>query len=116
MPRKLFTWWLIAFTFAWFGMLVPAHDRGRIQLPGLPAAGEHSCCATAAHKKSDPAPVKNTGNCAVCYFIATLDLPPAFELGIEPLALAAIENAPQPAAVVPAGPSLTYRSRGPPQA
>lgn len=116
MRRKAFTWLLIAFTCAWFGALVPAHDRGRIQLPGPGAAASHACCVGGEHKPGDPAPAKNSGNCAVCYFIATLDLPPTFELGIEPLGLLALANAPRPAVPVAASPLLSYHSRGPPRA
>jgi hypothetical protein len=83
-------WLVLLFTGAWFGVLVPMHQRGAIQLPGAPA----SCCAhrdvadRACHKgpsKSD-APAKNgSGNCAVCYFVATLDLPASVMLDVPPL-------------------------------
>ncbi len=50
----------------WFSVLVPGHTRGQIALPGAPAK---TCC----EKPNHAMPVKS---CAMCYFIATLDVPP----------------------------------------
>ena len=92
-------WIVLAFTCAWFGVLVPIHQRGSIQLPG----GGTSCCETkktetaqadvpACHRKPvapaddhDAPPAKPASNCAVCYFVAALDLPAPVLLTVPPL-------------------------------
>ena len=96
MRSSALRWLVLLFTIAWFGVLVPVHNRGAIQLPGSAA---HACCkqssdaaaanVPACHKpKSDgkPEPAKSGGgNCAVCYFVAGLDLPAPVMLDVPPL-------------------------------
>ena len=81
-------WLVLLFTAAWFGVLVPVHQRGAIQLPG----GTTSCCAHKAEKachsgsqKPDVPAKGGSGNCAVCYFVAGLDLPAPVMLDVPPL-------------------------------
>jgi hypothetical protein len=93
-------WLVLVFTCAWFGVLVPVHQRGAIQLPGSAA---HACCmkpggdavagaasVPACHRKAatedkDAPAGKSSGNCAVCYFVAGLDLPAPVMLDVPPL-------------------------------
>jgi hypothetical protein len=86
-------WFVLLFTVAWFGVLVPIHQRGAIQLPGSPVS---SCCvhkndgtaAKACHGEPQQSqnPTRNSsGNCAVCFFVAGLDLPAPVMLDVPPL-------------------------------
>ncbi|MCC6578931.1 MAG: hypothetical protein IT440_00695 [Phycisphaeraceae bacterium] len=80
----------------WFGMIMPGHTRGSIRVPGAertPTIGSaRSCCS----RMGQPKPVQDTrpvdskgdsgenspgnsggpGKCAICYLVATLDVPP----------------------------------------
>jgi hypothetical protein len=103
MRLPVLRWLVLLFTCAWFGVLVPVHNRGAIQLPG---SGGHACCTKPAEAVADasvPAchrkaaakphcptdqPSKGSGNCAVCYFVAGLDLPVPVMLDVPPLGLA----------------------------
>jgi hypothetical protein len=94
MSSRRLRWLVLCFTFVWFGMLVPVHQRGAITLPGtaaLPAGDGAGHCSrmsdpsSACHKrlqdqqkdrsdgKRTPA---RTGGCAVCHFIVALHAPP----------------------------------------
>jgi hypothetical protein len=66
---------LTLFCAAWFGVLLPVHRRGQIRIPGVDAA--RACCEPGARQGPKHAPPRDAGNCAVCYVIATLDLPAA---------------------------------------
>jgi hypothetical protein len=84
---------VLGFACLWFGMLVPVHQRGQVQLPGpagvdqaaAAAAGAGHCTRTDADapcRKNHPEPGRDDdddgarGNCAVCHFIAGLHAPP----------------------------------------
>jgi hypothetical protein len=66
----------------WFGVVVPVHPRGMIRLGG---GGEaRSCChregkRPAKDSKPDPS------QCAICQFVATLDLPAAIGFALPPM-------------------------------
>lgn len=104
-------WLVLAFTCAWFGVLAPVHQRGVVQLPGSSPAKD---CCTTKPKHGDTAPVRNTGNCAVCHLIATLDLPSTTDLSVGVLQLVEIARTPtpQPAFVAPRHPP--FYSHAPP--
>jgi len=70
---------------AWFVGIVPAHQRGRVTVPGESpdtAAAVDACCSSTC---DDPAsqdgdskdPVRQ---CAVCHIVAKLDIPPTLDL------------------------------------
>lgn len=90
MRRPALRWLVLLFTCAWFGVLLPVHNRGAIQLPGSPGP---TCCqrVTSPSKPchqtpgKDCPPGKPAGNCAVCYFVAGLDLPVPVMLDVPPL-------------------------------
>lgn len=74
----------------WLGFLVPIHTRGQIAPAGYLAATESRAgaqTATCCEPQSNPAkrdrPPTRARPCAVCQFIATMDLPPAL-VWIEP--------------------------------
>ncbi len=66
---------LLVFMVLWLGILMPGHQRGQIKL--VPTSAEaHTCCSGKSDPNDGGEPAGNdTGNCAVCYFIAALDLP-----------------------------------------
>jgi hypothetical protein len=85
MSSPLLRWSVLAFACLWFGMLVPVHQRGQIQLPGgrADAASAVHCKGADGHcnKKTKPAgkqdgTPKGRENCAVCHFVAGLHAPP----------------------------------------
>src|SRR5687768_9574812 len=96
--RRGYRWLLLAFACAWFGVLVPVHQRGIVQLPG--PARCHPCCpdqvetAAAGGKcpAPDPAKGKDPSNCAICYFIATLDVPPPLTIYVPRLDAVAVDE------------------------
>jgi hypothetical protein len=118
-------WVVLAFTCLWFGVLLPVHQRGRITLPGAEcaaasaltaaAAASHSCCPTPGHKSPD-APAPDSRACAVCYYIATLDLPPAMGLEIAPPRPLELRETADPPAIVAARAPRPYDPTGPPTA
>ena len=66
---------LILFCVGWFGVLLPAHRRGQIRMPGADAG--RACCEQRSTEHPKHAPLRSAANCAVCHVIATLDLPDA---------------------------------------
>src|SRR3954468_19055953 len=109
MSSRLLRWMVLGFTCLWFGVLLPVHQRGQIQLPG--SAARVGACARCgrpeapAHKgepaKSAP---KDPGNCAVCHFIAGLNVPPPVTVYVVRLGLTNVIPVERPA-VVPARPA-----------
>ena len=132
MDRRVTRILVLGFTCLWFGVLVPVHQRGAIRLPGpaaVAAAGPTSpthcgraeaglpCHRAPADPGSSPdAPADGGGGCAVCHFIAGLDVPLPVTTGIEPLGLLAS----LPTALAPAAPArhvaLPYHGLDPPAA
>lgn len=104
MDRRITRIFALGFACLWFGVLVPIHKRGRIQLPGPGFPRADGATAQKAHCSAGPnarchvkqkapqgaapgdAPADGAGGgCAVCHFIAALDLPAPIDLGIAPL-------------------------------
>src|SRR4051794_6505637 len=88
-------WLVLLFTVAWFGVLVPVHQRGAIQQPGsaAPSCCTHRLvagvsCPGGDSQKSDAPAKGSSGNCAVCYRVFGLDLPAPVMLDVPPLGLA----------------------------
>ena len=116
-------WVVLAFTCAWFGVLLPVHQRGRITLPGACAdasaltAPSHGCCPAPGHTPGDAPPAApDSRACAVCYYIATLDLPPALGLEIAPPRPLELREVADPPAFAGARAPLPYDPTGPPTA
>jgi len=67
---------MLAFVVVWFGVLLPVHTRGQVPLLGdCPQCKVcHRCDRNSCPQPQVPARPKS---CAICYLIATLDLPPA---------------------------------------
>lgn len=131
MRHRRLTLALLAFLALWLGAVVPAHPRGLIRLggnsvpvspPGSPDPGTHACCArrpTAgqAHESSRPGPARPpVSDCAICYYIATLDVPPPVTIDLAPsgVSLPVILPAPAPAPTIDR--PLATTARGPPRA
>lgn len=111
----------LAWVGLWFGLLVPWHTRGAVQLPGKNASlpSFTTCCAPSkpADTASKDSPLDKGGpasNCAVCHFIATLDIPLPTVFYEPFLGTAAIAATVRP--VAPYTPVLTRvpPERGPP--
>ena len=115
---------VLGFACLWFGMLVPVHQRGQIQLPGASAtaAAESHCNRpdAACHRKAkdgQPAPVKpgSSKNCAVCHFIiAGLHAPPPVTWYVERLGLVEVRAIERQAEIAHATTILPFHGRAPP--
>jgi len=92
----------------WFGMFLPGHQRGSVQLPGSGGKPQlSSCCpsevteAPSCHavptKQNDSEDDSSDGspsNCALCQIINTLSTPPTVLGSVEPLGLLTVLNDP----------------------
>ena len=141
MARRPVRWLVLWFAVAWFGVLVPVHNRGQIAVPGTePAAfsgaachADHAAAAPAAqaahschsarpagcdrHDAPDQGPApKRGGSCAVCFFLAGLDAPPPVTTVEHLFGLVGEADFAEPASPVVAAPVLPFNSRGPPTA
>lgn len=102
---------------AWFGVVVPLHPRGIVRLAGACEAEGRACCRpVGTSTREDPSKSKHVpvDGCAVCQFVATLDLPPAIGIDVPPLGLIEQLNVPAPleAPVIAWGDA--HPERGPP--
>jgi hypothetical protein len=102
----------------WFAVVVPAHERGAVVVPGAEASS--SCCPTKPSEGSKPPchddqsdgdPVRR---CALCQFLGTLDVAAAFVLDLPPAQIIAIHNASRPTDPASASPFGPGQSRAPP--
>lgn len=95
---------VVAWTTAWFGVIVPLHQRGQYTLPGqLPTQpkacasiqaspmGCPSCCAGTFSTEADgptgpatPTPAEKS-HCAICHIVALTSTPPNLEIVHRPL-------------------------------
>jgi hypothetical protein len=97
MRGRFGTWVVLAWAIAWFGAVLPGHQRGAVQLPeGRQTAAGHATasqvepaigCPMCAGGDSPDAPsdAPPRGRCALCQLLATLDVPPAVVLTCPPL-------------------------------
>ena len=123
MSSRLLRWMVLGFTCLWFGVLLPVHQRGQIQLPGAaPRVAGPSCCNhsdASRHRsthdgKQQPAKPSNPENCAVCHFIAGLDVPPPVTWYVERQGLVESVPAEQHVAVPHRAEILPFHGRAPP--
>jgi hypothetical protein len=107
---------LLTLITVWFGVVVPLHPRGAIKLGGSACAGTSgkACCHNRA--PSDPDSKPNPSQCAICHFLAVLDLPPAIGFDVPALGLSDELEFPAPVAVTTAADLLPVSERGPPTA
>jgi hypothetical protein len=112
MQRRLGRIFLLLFVTAWFGVAAPLHPRGVVTMGGA-AQPDHKCCPS-----KRKCPEKNTPRpavpCAICHFLATLDIPVAFSVHIAPLGLTDIRRVDAPEAVQVAVVANPTSERGPP--
>ncbi len=117
MRGRAFRFLLLLLIAVWFGVVVPLHPRGAIKLGGGGCGSDvKACCHTDKAGDSHSKPKPADSQCAICNFLATLDLPPSIGMDVPPLGL--IEHvtppAPQSAPVIAC---LSPASeRGPPTA
>jgi len=115
---------------AWFGVVLPGHDRGRVKLPGFAdqtagqgAAARAAACPLCVTSSPDSAGADSQGQdplpaggscCAICQFTATLSVPPVFAFDppdsylIDELAVTPLPGVGETRGVA------AVRSRGPP--
>jgi hypothetical protein len=126
MNSRLLRCILLGFTCLWFGMLVPMHQRGQIQLPGsereqasdagvgcCQKASKPSCHNGKSSKDGKPA-APNPGNCAVCHFIVGLHAPPPVTFVETRHGLVELIEAGQPSTFVARHAALPYHGLDPP--
>jgi hypothetical protein len=98
----------------WFGVVVPVHPRGMIRLGGSCTENLRACCRNSKGAGHESRPARGNSDCAICFFVATLDLPPAMEMDVPKLGL--VEETAWPAPQV--GPVQAWTDavmeRGPP--
>jgi hypothetical protein len=117
---------VLGFACLWFGMLVPVHQRGQIQLPGsdATAAAVSHCnrpdapCHRKIHdgkQQQQPGTPTNRENCAVCQFIVYgLHLPPPVTWYVERLGLVEVLAAERHADIARCAAILPFHGRAPP--
>jgi hypothetical protein len=89
---------LLALIAVWFGVVVPLHPRGAIRL-GRACAVESpakGCCHPGKAPAREHKPKPADPQCAVCHFLATLDVPPAVGMDVPAPTLVAVANVPAP--------------------
>ena len=117
---------VLGFACLWFGMLVPVHQRGQVQLPGPSGAEQASAASGARCNRTDAeAPCRKNrseegggesepGRCAVCQFIIGLHAPPPVTVVEASLGLLGTLS-PEPARVAPhRHPALPFHGLDPP--
>jgi hypothetical protein len=84
---RAFRIFLLALITVWFGVVVPLHPRGAIRL-GSSACGGSSAKGCCHNDRPTDSPSKpKPAECAICHFLAALDLPPALSLDVPALGL-----------------------------
>ena len=125
MRSRLVNLTMVLLLSGWFTIIVPAHQRGAIRLPGSdaqPAAAPGSCCSktTASGCHGDPAdsesedPGDPVRSCAVCHLVAKLSTPDVFIMPLpaaEPIAALPVAAPAEPGGTDFISPR---RSRAPP--
>jgi hypothetical protein len=129
MSSRLLRWIVLGFTCLWFGMLVPIHQRGQIQLPGRGASasvapsGHCNRADAPCHRKvaagdkqhpQKPGTPGDRENCAVCQFILGLHAPPPVTWYVERLGLVEVLAAAHYDAVAHCNVVLPIQGRAPP--
>lgn len=116
MRGRAFRVFLLALIAVWFGVVVPLHPRGAIKLGGECGPSAKACCHADKSSGRDSKPKPADSQCAICHFLAALDLPSSIGMDVPPLGL--IEQVKPPAPQ--AAPVIAYLSpaseRGPPTA
>ena len=114
MRSRLLRWIVLGFACLWFGMLLPVHQRGRIQLPGRVASRAHASCCRAHDGKQQPDKPANRENCAVCQLILGLHAPPPVTWYVERLGLIEVLAAERQADLARCATILPFHGRAPP--
>ena len=112
MRHRLFRISLLVFVAIWFGVIVPGHRRGQITLAGCQTRCCESGSMPAGHSRHEPVP--QPASCAICHFLATLDLPTPVQLHVPVLAFARPAEFLYHASLFSSDVRLTCFERGPP--
>ena len=123
MRSRLLRWMVLGFACLWFGMLLPVHQRGQIQLPGNSAttATVSHCnrpdapCHRKLHDgKEQPGKPVSRENCAVCQLILGLHAPPPVTWYVERLGLVEVLATDRQADAARCAIILPFHGRAPP--
>ena len=127
MSSRLLRWMVLGFACLWFGMLVPVHQRGQIQLPGSNATADttphcnrpdapcHRKLHDGKQQQQQPAKPTNRENCAVCQFIIFgLHAPPPVTWYVEGLGLVEVLAVERHADIAHCATILPFHGRAPP--
>jgi len=100
----------------WLNVVVPGHQRGCIQLPGVAAIPVCPFCAAAAtsHDSKSSSPTGPAATCAICFFAAHLSIPPTIDLTPPPLRPAGLVDAPAIHSLISRQAQIPFDGRGPP--
>jgi hypothetical protein len=120
MSQRTWTFFFTGLLAVWFAVVIPAHERGEVALPGTQGSGGgDSCCPV--KPADDGPPCHDDGSdrdpvrrCALCQFVGTLDVAAPLIIDLPPAQLVALHNEYRPvdpAAACPFGP---HQSRAPP--
>jgi hypothetical protein len=119
---------VLGFACLWFGMLVPIHQRGQIQLPGSSSSSSSATAEATSHcsrpdapchrkahdGKQPPGKPTNPENCAVCHFILGLHVPPPVTWCVERLGLVEVLTVERQAGMAHSATILPFHCRAPP--
>jgi len=126
MSHRAWTFFFAALLTVWFAVVIPAHERGAVALPGTESSsalggsgGSGGCCPS---KPADDAPPCHDGEsdsdpvrrCALCQFIGTLDAAAPFVIDLPPAQIIALHNESRPTDPTAACPFGPNQSRAPP--
>lgn len=120
----------LVWVLAWFGVILPGHQRGVVRLPGLAGEATAETSDSTANRGTQPCPLcvsePSTGDddsrsvpvrggcCALCQFMATLSTPPVFAFDPPDMDLLDLLAAPEVEGLRDEADLDATRSRGPP--
>ena len=128
MAGPVLRWCVIAMTLAWFGLVVPFHERGRVKLAGSVAVDVGACdraprvsaARRCCNKPVRPAPGEpgdtSPHDCAVCHVAKTIDAPAPPDFAPAPAGLAEVRPIPLLSSLRALDAPREHAGRGPPVA
>lgn len=106
------------FQIVWLNVVVPGHTRGAVTLAGAGCPDQSctsttllKCCPTGGRRHPTPAQQRA---CAICFFAAHLNAPPAIDCALPPLHLLRVAADETAEALIARDAFVPFHSRGPP--
>ena len=78
---------VLIFACLWYGLILPAHQRGAIRLPETAGEQRHACCEQKRSPDGKPAKSDPVSHCAVCQLVSVTAPPPPICFDVVPLGL-----------------------------